>query len=70
MIWKEKITNNEVLIKAGIPSMYTRLRQRRLRWLGNVHRMDDGRIPIDLLYGELAKGKRLVGRPKLRYKGV
>ena len=50
--------------------MYTLLRQRRLRWLGHVGRMDDGRIPKDLLYGELAKGKRLVGRPKLRSKDV
>jgi len=48
--------------------MYTLLRQRRLRWLGHVHRMKDGRIPKDLLYGELAEGKRPTGRPLLRYK--
>ena len=35
--------------------MHTLLRQPRLRWLGHVHGMDDGRIPKDLLYGELAK---------------
>ena len=29
------------------------LKQRRLRWLGHVVRMDDGRIPKDFLYGEL-----------------
>ncbi len=39
--WKDKVTNNEVLSKAGIPSMYTLLRQRRLRWLGHVHRMEE-----------------------------
>ncbi|KAJ7324884.1 hypothetical protein JRQ81_017904, partial [Phrynocephalus forsythii] len=48
--------------------MYTLLKQRRLRWLGHVVRMDDGRIPKDLLYGELIKGKRPRGRPQLRYK--
>ena len=50
--------------------MYTQLRQRRLRWLGHVHRMEDGRIPKDLLYGELTCGKRTSGRPHLRYKDV
>ena len=54
--WDERKTNVEVLNIAGLPSMYTLLRQRRLRWLGHVHRMKDGRIPKDLLYGELAEG--------------
>ncbi len=30
--------------------------------------MDDGRIPKDVLYGELANGARARGRPTLRYK--
>ena len=68
--WQDKVTNNEVLSKAGIPSMYTLLRQRRLRWLGHVYRMEDGRIPKDLLYGELARGQRNKGRPQLRFKDV
>ena len=63
--------NTEVLSRAGLPSMYTLLRQRRLRWLGHVHRMPDGRIPKDLLYGELlASGKRSTGKPQLRYRDV
>ena len=32
--------------------------------------MDEGRIPKQLLCGELAQGKRPVGRPKLRFKDV
>jgi len=68
--WKDKVTNNEVLSRAGIPSMFTLLRQRRLRWLGHIHRMDDGRIPKDLLYGQLATGDRGRGRPNLRFKDV
>ena len=55
---------------AGIPSLYTLLKQRRMRWLGHVTRMKDGRIPKDLLYGELATGKRPTGRPQLRFKDV
>ena len=32
--------------------------------------MPDGRIPKDLLYGELAAGSRRTGRPQLRYRDV
>ena len=68
--WQDRVTNNEVLQQAKIHSMTTLLRQRRLRWLGHVRRMEDGRIPKDILYSELAKGKRTAGRPHLRYKDV
>ena len=68
--WQDRVTNEEVLKQAQMPSLYTMLRQRRLRWLGHVHRMSDGRIPKDLLYGQLAIGTRPVGRPHLRFKDV
>ena len=68
--WQDYIPNYEVLNRASIPSMYTLLRQRRLRWLGHVYRMEDGRIPKDLLYGKLAQGTRDKGRPHLRFKDV
>ena len=32
------------------PTMFTRLKQRRLRWLGLACHMEDGRIPKDILY--------------------
>jgi hypothetical protein len=32
--------------------------------------MQEGRIPKDLFYGELATGKRPTGRPYKRYKDV
>ena len=66
--WQDKITNTEVLECASSFSMYTLLSQRRLRWLGHVHRMANGRIPKDMLYGELVTGTRTVGRPYLRYR--
>ncbi|PFX22577.1 LINE-1 retrotransposable element ORF2 protein [Stylophora pistillata] len=49
-------------------AMTSILCMRRLRWLRHVKRMDDSRIPKQLLYGELSQGKRQRGRPKLRYK--
>ena len=68
--WQDKVPNNAILERAQLPSMYSILKERRLRWLGHVTRMNDGRIPKDLLYGELSSGKRAVGRPLLRYKDV
>ena len=47
--------------------MFAILAQRRLRWLGHVCRMEDGRIPKDILYGELTTGKHPTGRPALRH---
>ena len=68
--WQDKVANNTVLERDGCTSMFTLLKQRRKRWLGHVVRMDDGRIPKDLLYGELVQGKRPTGRPQLRFKDV
>ena len=66
----ERKTNVELLDIAGLPSMYTLLGKRRLRWLGHVNRMKDGRIPEFLFYGELAGGERPTGRLLLRYTDV
>ena len=49
--------------KLQVLSMYTLLHQCCLHRLGCVHRMDDGYIPKDLLYRELASGSWGVGRP-------
>ena len=68
--WQDKVTNADVLSRASLPTMYSLFRQCRLRWLGHVHRMEDGRIPKNILYGELALGRRTTGRPHLRYNDV
>jgi len=62
--WSDKVPNAQVLERAGLSIMFTLLmiRQRRLRWLGRVRRMENGRIPKDIFYDELASGKRTVGR--------
>ena len=68
--WQDKVTNTEVLEKANLPSIQTIIRTKRLRWLGHVKRMDDNRMPKNVLYGELSDGCRPRGRPKLRYKDL
>ena len=50
--------------------MLSILAKRRLRWLDHVARMVDGRIPKDMLYGELATGSRPAGRPTPQYEDV
>ena len=40
---------------------------KRLKWLGHIERMDDQRVPKQVLYGESVMGKKKFGRPKLRY---
>ena len=66
--WQDHIPNTEVLARAGTLSMYALLTERRLRWFGHVTHMHDGRLPKDILYGELATGSRPTGRPTLLYK--
>ena len=68
--WQDKITNEEVLRRTGLTTMYFTLSQRRLRWLGHTLRMCDERIPKSLLYSELVDGIRKRGRPTLRFKDV
>ena len=68
--WEQHLPDTEVLKQANTLSMFAILRQRRLRWLGHVHRMAPSRLPRSILYGELQAGERPVGRPRLRYKDV
>ena len=66
--WKDKVINNAVFSKANTTTIHVMLSERRLRWLGHVSRMNKGRIPKDLLYGQLEHGTRSKGRPQLRFK--
>ena len=65
--WQYHNPNSEILSRAGFPSMYSLLSQRRLRWLGPVHRMDDGHIPEKVLYGQSITGVGKVGCAALRF---
>lgn len=66
--WRDHVTNETVLHTAQLPSITALVKQRRLRWLGHVHRMDHARLPRRLLIGEIANAKRPIGRPLLRWK--
>jgi len=66
--WTSFTPDTEVLAKAGIPSIESMILKNRLRWSGHVVRLDDNRIPKQLLYGEIATGTRPNHKPKQRYK--
>ncbi|KAI8506599.1 hypothetical protein Bbelb_160260 [Branchiostoma belcheri] len=66
--WQDRISNVEVLRRAGMPAMEAMITRSQLRWTGHVIRMPEERLPRDLLYSELREGSRPRGRPRLRYK--
>ena len=55
---------------AGLSSILPLLRQPQLRWLGHVHRVEDGLIPVGLLYVELKRRDIARGCHLLRYRDV
>ena len=64
---KKSVTNVEVLTRAYSDSIHTHLYKMRLRWIGNVRSMENDRLAKKILYGEIQRGKRKVGRPLQRY---
>ncbi|KAL8570481.1 hypothetical protein ACOMHN_034516 [Nucella lapillus] len=68
MKWYYRVSNVKVLLQAQMPSIDALLTQSQLRWSGHLVRMQDSRLPKQLFYGELTRGHRPRGRPKLRYK--
>ncbi|XP_061728258.1 uncharacterized protein LOC133533309 [Cydia pomonella] len=66
--WRDHMSNQTVLSKTHCSSITAILKQRRLTWLGHVHRMDASRLPRQVMLGQIANARRPVGRPKLRFK--
>ena len=56
--WSDYITNDEVCARAGSSEMRIILTRRQLCWAGHVVRMDEGRLPKQVLYGQLTNGTR------------
>ena len=66
--WKDRVPKTVMLKRTGCVSIENVLHRNRLRWVGHVIRMDDDRLPKQLLYGELSTGTRTVGGQLKRYK--
>lgn len=66
--WQDKRTNVSILKQTGLTSVECLIIRHQLRWTGHVVRMPDSRLPKQLLYAQLAEGRRHLGAPKKRYK--
>jgi len=63
--WKEHITTAQLAAQFGMAHLIADyLLDRRLRWLGHLGRMDEGRTPKQLLFGEVFRRRPFHGVKK------
>ena len=48
--WKDKVRNEAVRQQIKLEELNLIIKERRLRWLGHVLRMEDNRIPKQAMY--------------------
>ena len=66
--WQDKVPNTTILERCNETSIEEKLIRSQLRWCGHVSRMDNYRIPKQMLYGQLSGGLRTQGGQRKRYK--
>jgi len=66
--WTDRITNVEVRTRTGQQTMDNILREKGLRWLGHVLRIDHQCIPQQALHWQVPGFKRGPGRPTANWK--
>ena len=66
--WRDRVTHEETYRRTGCTSLESQLGRKQLRWIGHIIRMDDDRLPKQILYGELSTGRRKAGGQKKRHK--
>ena len=66
--WQDRVSNLQVLGMAESTSIEAMILKNRLRWVGHAIPMEDNRLLKQLMFRELASGKRKQGRPLKRFK--
>ena len=64
--FKDKMNNEKIREMTGVVRLEEFLREKKLRWLGHVERMNEERGPVKALFLEVDGTKK--GRPKKRWK--
>jgi len=62
--WKDKVSNEMVRAQTQLEKIDLIIKERRLRWLGHVMRMDDNRLPRQAVHWDISGSKRKPGRPR------
>ena len=68
--WYDRMSNVEVRKRIGTAKLEGVIKERRLRWLGNVIRMDDCRIPNRALNWNLSSTNRKPGKPQKNWQDI
>ena len=63
--WR-KLRNEELKVLYSSPNIVRVIKSRRMRWVGHVARMEEGRGVYRVLVGK-PEGKRPLGRPRRRW---
>ena len=63
--WWHRFPNEDILQKTNMPSMHETLVQRNLRWADHLVRLDNTRLPKQILYCQLKEENQSIGRLKL-----
>jgi len=62
-MWYDNVSYVEVRKRTGMAKLEEIIKERKLRWLGHVIRMEDGRMPNQALNWKLSNLNRKPGRP-------
>ena len=66
----DRISNSRLYEKCGSIPLSRAIMKERLRWLGNVLRMKDDRLPKIVLFGQPSGATRKAGRSRLGWEDV
>lgn len=65
--WTDNTPNEEILKRSNMLNVEDLIKMRRLRWAGHVSRMNDNRLPNQIVFSQLKDGIRNRSKPKKRW---